>query len=60
MHHDVYQQIKLGEMMHEAYGEWSHAKKSGEDPETIAELYTRYKFLLDLMDDYVPDPKARF
>lgn len=60
MHSDVKAQIKLGVAMHEAYGAWVNAKRSGEDPDTIAELYTQYVFLKDLMNDYVPDPDARF
>jgi len=60
MHHDVYRQINLGIAMHEAYGAWTRAKHSGEDSDIVSNLYYDYVELLDLMNDYVPDPDAKF
>jgi hypothetical protein len=60
MHNDVYRQINLGVAMHEAYGAWHRAKRSGEDSDIVSDLYYDYIELKDLMNDYVPDPNARF
>jgi hypothetical protein len=60
MHSDVKAQINLVVSMHEAYGAWHRAKKSGEDSDIVSDLYYDYIELLDLMEDYVPDPNAKF
>ena len=60
MHHDVMKQIRIGVAMHEAYGAWTAAKRSNESSDTIGELYTEYRSLLNLMTKYEPDPRAVF
>ena len=58
MHSDVKKQIDLTIAMHEAYLAWFRANESGED--NASDLYYDYIDLKDLMNDYVPDPSARF
>tara|TARA_R110000868_G_C10544816_1_gene735307 strand:- start:246 stop:404 length:159 start_codon:yes stop_codon:yes gene_type:complete len=52
MHHDVMKQIRIGVAAHKAYVDWMHTGNSLS--------YDNYIMLKDLMEDYVPDPNARF
>lgn len=60
MHHDVKKQMKIGAAMHEAYFDWSQAKRSKKNPDAVQSLYRKYIDLKNQMSDYTPDPAAKF
>lgn len=60
MHHDVYRQIRTGVAMQDAYHDWSAAKRSKKNPAAVQSLYRKYVDLKNQMNDYEPDPAAKF
>jgi hypothetical protein len=52
MHNSVKKQIRIGVAMADAYVVWRHDRTSAN--------YDKYIQLKNKMDDYQPDPQARF
>lgn len=59
-HHDVNKQMRTVEAMHEAYFNWSQAKRSKKNPDVIQSLYNKYANLKGQVNYYTPDPSAKF
>ena len=52
MHNDIRKQIRIGVAMADSYVEWRYDRTSAN--------YDKYIQLKNKMDDYQPDPQARF
>lgn len=59
-HHDVNKQMKIVGAMHDAYADWSQAKRSKKNSDVIQSLHDKYVDLKDQINYYTPDPDAKF